>query len=1584
MSLPTNDIKFNVKNGLAVGASGFEVINTAGEWVGASGPGQSPYGATGAQGTYGASGITGDAGTDGASGATGIEGTQGATGIEGYQGATGSQGTQGDTYRYYASGSTVSTSLAPGFYDGFSNGLHVDPEFEVGDKVKVIDQTSGSSLVYYGEIFDVQYAGGFGFNHRVIIESISGTPIGGTSNTWLIQASATQGASGADGYQGATGSQGSQGPDGAIKLQHTYEWTDDQLVWNGNAYAGGVSPSVSRLEFLQTDGVYDYLNALSPGTTLVIDWQASGLVNVATVTTIGTVQSPTAYTNGRHYLQISANPDGYAAGGYASTDSTDVLMIGDGPRNQGFRGAGGDQGVQGSTGVVGIDGASGVQGVTGQQGLDGATGGFGGYRAGTWAFDPTYTSNLVDLSNGNNTAVDNGAGFANALGTIQLDNTSGNYYYMFSILVDYASNNGSFIGIASRSANINDSNYYIGADTNSAGFKYNGEYWYDGGGQGGSLPTWGTGDVVDIAVDQDDSFIWIRVNGGDWNNDPTANPGNYTGGLSTYALSGPWYPAVSIYGVEGPTQLTIREYAQYTVPTGSANYTFLPASVKANQGYTGASGVTGEVGATGVHGARYHTTSNTTLSLTTGATGVVVVDDYLNYSVGQTILLADGGGKHIHATVDSYDAGTKILAFTPFDHVGTGSSSPWEINLDGAEGAQGASGATGIIGDQGLDGASGSQGSSFGTQGATGADGDAGIDGASGAQGHQGATGATGVRGTVGHDGATGILGDDGVQGATGSQGYQGDDGASGVQGIDGQQGYQGATGSIGTQGDDGDQGYTGVDGATGLTGATGAQGGDGSSAAVQFDTSYGHYGPHQSISSGSNGTNTILSGTVGYIEAAITTAEMSPYINSGLSMFGVTLNAGITSTTNRIGLGTSGIDVNNELGKYDNQSQGFQQDGAVYTNGTQTDALSISWGVGDLVEVAVNYNTGYFWARVNGGAWSKSGDPVAGTNGSPFLLAQPHSYPAVSTLDNAIFELITTPQYDVPSGYTYLSNTAATNIGYQGATGADGEQGPVGNAGFDADQLTTGNPRGLWDAGTQYYVGDIVVTIPLDSHRCLVDNIGYNPDSYPEYWAYTAWAGASGASGIDGSTGPAGIDGASGAQGIDGASGAAGIDGASGAAGIDGASGPAGIDGASGAAGIDGASGAAGIDGASGITGATGYSGLQFKATADGNFSVYAIGTPITIPFLADPDTGATTYNYSTGQSVIIAKDINNYMVADITNVLYGGNTIDVVVTKSVGTASGVSGWVVNLDGAVGWIGASGATGITGDQGLLGDQGTQGDNGEDGYQGSTGAQGITGASGLLGSTGASGAQGIDGASGPQGATGSQGTDGASGPQGVTGQAGHDGATGFSLASGSTGLSGTSQQTVDIFASNMVGTAKYLVQGVDGSTNVQATEVIFTHNAGAVYLTEYATLRTGSKVMDVTAALSGGVVSLKVTPTSSPTTVSWVREDVQGRIGGTTVTDDGSNLFSSRTHADSIGIPLGKAYVYVPAYFSNLIDFSTLVTTNASITFDAAGVGPQNPAVGTIDSWDGAVAVMTIVSGNFQSRDDLDKITYGY
>ena len=315
---------------------------------------------------------------------------------------------------------------------------------------------------------------------------------------------------------------------------------------------------------------------------------------------------------------------------------------------------------------------------------------------------------------------------------------------------------------------------------------------------------------------------------------------------------------------------------------------------------------------------------------------------------------------------------------------------------------------------------------------------------------------------------------------------------------------------------------------------------------------------------------------------------------------------------------------------------------------------------------------------------------------------------------------------------------------------------------------------------------------------------------------------------------------------------------------------------------------------------------------------------------------------------------------------------TNDIKFIVKNGLAVGASGFeVINTQGE--WVGASGAGqspyGATGVQGVTGASGVTGEIGTDG------ASGVTGVVGASGTTGEDGATGIYGASG---------TDGASGVTGASGSIGIDGATGFSLSQGSTGLTSTgSNQTIDIFAANMVGTAKYLVQGVQGS-NVQATEVILTQNASGVWMTEYATLRTNTKVMDVSASTNGSVVSLLVTPTNSNTDFAWVREDVKGRIGGTTIEDDGSNVFSSYSHADIGSIPVGKAYVYPTQYFYDQIDFYALASAHSSVTFDAAGVGPINPAIGTVDSWDGGTLIVTITSGNFTSRNDLDKITYDY
>ena len=125
-----------------------------------------------------------------------------------------------------------------------------------------------------------------------------------------------------------------------------------------------------------------------------------------------------------------------------------------------------------------------------------------------------------------------------------------------------------------------------------------------------------------------------------------------------------------------------------------------------------------------------------------------------------------------------------------------------------------------------------------------------------------------------------------------------------------------------------------------------------------------------------------------------------------------------------------------------------------------------------------------------------------------------------------------------------------------------------------------------------------------------------------------------------------------------------------------------------------------------------------------------------------------------------------------------------------------------------------------------------------------------------------------------------------------------------------------------------------------------------------------------------------GVAEIFDTFSTPTTTFHWVRESLTGRIGGTTLEDNGTHMFSSYTNSDNGAIPVGKAYIYLDTYWTDLINFTSLVGTN--VTFDDAGIGPQNPAEGNIDSWDGSTLIVSIVSGTFTSRTTLDKITYGY
>ena len=270
-------------------------------------------------------------------------------------------------------------------------------------------------------------------------------------------------------------------------------------------------------------------------------------------------------------------------------------------------------------------------------------------------------------------------------------------------------------------------------------------------------------------------------------------------------------------------------------------------------GPDGATGATGATGAAGADGDRYHTTSNTALTIiSTGTITLTTSDLNLDFSMAQDVVVAYSPTQYMNGEVVSYNQANGQLVVNVLSSAGSGTDlSPWEINLDGAVGIQGATGATGMqgatgdvggTGATGIPGATGVQGAT-GDIGATGATG-VGATGIQGATGNLGATGATGLQGATGTQGATGDVGPQGatgLQGSTGLQGATGDLGGTGATGIAGATGpagigITGSTGATGTEGATGLQGSTGATG-VGATGATGSSGIQGSTGATGVGT---------------------------------------------------------------------------------------------------------------------------------------------------------------------------------------------------------------------------------------------------------------------------------------------------------------------------------------------------------------------------------------------------------------------------------------------------------------------------------------------------------------------------------------------------------------------------------------------------------------------------------------------------------------------------------------------------------------------------------------------------------------------------
>jgi len=163
----------------------------------------------------------------------------------------------------------------------------------------------------------------------------------------------------------------------------------------------------------------------------------------------------------------------------------------------------------------------------------------------------------------NRTLYDNNAtGTHSALGNYPIADTA---RVMFSVLLSNQTPDFLFqaLGFGTSSTDLQTG---LGSNNQSMGVFNDGNVYFANNIQHSGLPTFGSGDVIDIAM-QGSYYSpgwWYRVNGGDWNGDPTADPSTDTGSLLQMVNGGPLYPAASLNG----GVFTVQDVPVYTVPAG--------------------------------------------------------------------------------------------------------------------------------------------------------------------------------------------------------------------------------------------------------------------------------------------------------------------------------------------------------------------------------------------------------------------------------------------------------------------------------------------------------------------------------------------------------------------------------------------------------------------------------------------------------------------------------------------------------------------------------------------------------------------------------------------------------------------------------------------------------------------------------------------------------------------------------------------------------------------------------------------------------------------------------------------------------
>jgi hypothetical protein len=144
--------------------------------------------------------------------------------------------------------------------------------------------------------------------------------------------------------------------------------------------------------------------------------------------------------------------------------------------------------------------------------------------------------------------------------------SSGKWYWEVYVL--FWSTSGEGPGVANATYTLNSD---LGEDTNGISFR-SGALRYNAGNTTG-MPTYDTGDWLSFALDKDNNKLWVRVNGGNWNNSGSDNPATNTGGYSI-SVTGALYPT-GFLAIEGAGQVFVPQSRRwkYTAPSGFSELT---------------------------------------------------------------------------------------------------------------------------------------------------------------------------------------------------------------------------------------------------------------------------------------------------------------------------------------------------------------------------------------------------------------------------------------------------------------------------------------------------------------------------------------------------------------------------------------------------------------------------------------------------------------------------------------------------------------------------------------------------------------------------------------------------------------------------------------------------------------------------------------------------------------------------------------------------------------------------------------------------------------------------------------------------